>query len=77
MSVSCSRCGQEWARDPALEVACPSCQAGVGSPCRRPSEHPCDFHAGRDRLALETVEGYKACPGEGDPLLTAEQGELF
>lgn len=39
MSISCNNCGEEWPRDPRLEVACPTCQAPVGQKCRRPSEH--------------------------------------
>lgn len=53
MPVVCSRCGQEWPRDPALEVRCTTCQAPVGIKCRRPSGHGCGIHAGRDRLAME------------------------
>jgi len=26
MTISCSRCGEEWPRDPALEVVCPHLQ---------------------------------------------------
>jgi len=37
MTVSCSNCGGIWARDPALEVPCPVCNANVGERCRRPS----------------------------------------
>lgn len=62
---TCRNCGQSWRRDPALEVACPECGAGVGSPCKRPSGHPLpyhDVHIPRDQLALD--RGYiQRCPG--------------
>lgn len=63
MPARCLRCGQEWARDPALEVPCPVCHAGVGQPCRRPSGHEApDVHRDRDQLALE--QGFiQPCPG--------------
>lgn len=50
--VTCSRCGQSWPRDPALEVACPECLAPVGVRCRRPSGHGRELHHGRDRAAM-------------------------
>jgi hypothetical protein len=53
MSVSCSNCGEEWPRDPALEVPCPTCHAPVGVKCRRPSGHGCDLHASRDQAAMD------------------------
>jgi hypothetical protein len=60
MTVSCSACGQEWARDPALEVKCPKCNAGIGTYCSspRPSGHRVRFggtlvHPGRDQLAMD------------------------
>jgi len=53
MTVICSFCGDQWPRDPALEVRCPSCDRGPGRRCVRPSGHECDVHAERDRLALE------------------------
>jgi hypothetical protein len=64
--VFCRRegCGKRWARDPVLEVACPSCQAGVGSPCRRPSEHQTwggQPHAERD-IAADKAGHYGPCP---------------
>lgn len=62
--VTCRHCGQEWPRDPALEVPCPQCQAPVGRPCKRPSEHNVwgnQPHASRDQLAME--RGFlKPCP---------------
>ena len=49
----CNACGQTWARDPALEVACPICRAGVGAWCKRPSGHRAmRLHPERDGLAL-------------------------
>ena len=61
MTVSCSACGQEWPRDPALEVACPKCEAKVGHYCRvrRPSGHTANFgnktliHPARDQFAMD------------------------
>lgn len=59
MGISCTNCGTEWERDPALEVACPSCAAEVGQRCRRPSGHPVNMgtqlrgiHAAREQHAL-------------------------
>ena len=74
MGVTCKNCGKEWERDPALEVACPSCSAEVGQQCRRPSGHPCRIHAKRDRRALEEVCDYSTCPaaaGPGRPMRSA------
>jgi hypothetical protein len=53
MSVSCVNCGQEWPRDPALEVPCPTCHAPIGVKCRRPSGHGCELHASRDQAAMD------------------------
>lgn len=75
MTVTCSRCGRTWPRDPALEVECPKCGAGIGRPCvaRRPSGHVASaafagisVHAERDQLALETVEGFEVCGSSQD-----------
>ena len=65
MTISCSICGQTWARDPALEVPCPVCNADVGERCRRPSGHTVwggQPHPERDRLAMQTLPGYGQCP---------------
>jgi hypothetical protein len=61
--VSCHACGQEWARDPALEVACAQCHAKVGTWCKNPSGHKSmSLHRARMQRALdEGVE--KPCPG--------------
>jgi predicted RNA-binding Zn-ribbon protein involved in translation (DUF1610 family) len=60
MTVSCSACGQEWPRDPALELKCPTCNARPGTYCSqpRPSGHRVRFggtliHPGRDQLAMD------------------------
>jgi hypothetical protein len=72
MTVSCLRCGQEWLRDPALEVECPTCHMAIGVKCRRPSGHDCDIHPKRDRLPMDL--GYlqrctaAATPEEADTL---------
>jgi hypothetical protein len=63
MPTTCLHCGQEWPRDPALEVACPTFHAAIGSRCKRPSGHEAgDAHAARDRLAMQTIPGYDMCP---------------
>ncbi|MDP2663444.1 MAG: hypothetical protein Q8R28_22240 [Dehalococcoidia bacterium] len=52
--VSCRNCGQEWGRNPVLEVPCSSCRAPVGTWCRRPSGHRAmDLHRQREELAME------------------------
>ena len=61
MTVSCSACGREWERDPALEVACPKCKVPIGRYClaRKPSGHTTNFgnktliHPARDQLAMD------------------------
>jgi hypothetical protein len=60
MTVACSACGQEWDRDPALEVVCPTCNSQVGffCGCKRPSGHKVRFgstliHPARDQLAMD------------------------
>lgn len=60
MSAVCSRCGETWPRDPALEIPCPRCNATAGSYCshRRPSGHSVRFgaplvHPERDQAALD------------------------
>jgi hypothetical protein len=60
MTVSCSRCGDEWTRDPALEVVCPVCNSQIGYYCgsKRPSGHKVRFgytliHPAREILAME------------------------
>ena len=63
MSVRCEQCGDEWPRDPALEVPCPQCRAPIGSWCKRPSEHKAMFlHADRDKAAM-TAGKLKKCKG--------------
>jgi hypothetical protein len=60
MTVSCSACGQEWDRDPALEVTCPTCNARIGTYCseQRPSGYRIRFgstliHPARDQAAMD------------------------
>jgi len=54
MTVSCSRCGETWARDPALVVPCPQCLAPAGVGCIRPSGHrAAELHRARDQAALD------------------------
>lgn len=58
----CHNCGETWTRDPAYEVVCPVCHAGVGSPCMRPSEHTAwSIHPERDGEALRQGK-IKPCP---------------
>ena len=55
----------KWPRDPALEVPCPCCGAGIGRMCRRPSEHRTfggEPHAQRDKAAMDAGIIMK-CPG--------------
>ena len=50
--VRCHRCAAEWRTDPALLLACPSCQAPAGQPCQRATggnSIPC---TARDRAAV-------------------------
>jgi len=69
MTVSCSACGTQWPRDPALEVECPKCEAKIGHYCRvrRPSGHTTNFgnktliHPARDQLAMD-MGLLKRCP---------------
>lgn len=56
----CSACGQEWDRDPALQVTCPLCSARIGTYCseQRPSGYRIRFgttliHPARDQLAMD------------------------
>ena len=53
MTATCSNCGETWPRDPALEVACPTCHARVGVKCRRPSGHSCELHRSCDQAAMD------------------------
>ena len=75
MVVTCDRCGQSWERDPALEVPCPACGAGVGQGCRRPSGYTGPFvglHTERDILAMALVPGYGRCPAANQGLPDGE-----
>ena len=82
MTISCSLCGEEWPRDPALEVSCPSCKSRVGRHCVRPSGHKCDVHAARDQSAmlagfLSPCKGARAMQMTGRGAQIAEQASLF
>jgi hypothetical protein len=74
MTVSCNACGQEWTRDPALEVQCPKCEAKIGHYCRvrRPSGHTANFgaktliHPARDQLAMDRGF-FDRCPATALP----------
>src|SRR2546425_619476 len=79
MTVSCLKCGQEWPRDPALEVKCPTCNSQIGYYCgaKRPSGHKVRFgstliHPPRAQLAMD-IGFLQRCPAvqnqpEPDPL---------
>lgn len=76
MTFHCHDCGETWPWHPAKEVPCLTCNAAIGSPCRRPSDHPCDIHVARDRLAL-AVTAYDPCPtGGGETVPTAARNLL-
>lgn len=77
MTVTCSQCGEQWARDPALAVPCPACLAPVGRRCRRPSGHDCAVHASRDQAAM--AAGFlRMCPKASSTHGTEPlQGSLF
>lgn len=84
MPVVCHACGQEWPRDPALEVECPKCDAKVGHYCivRRPSGHTANFgnktliHPQRDQLAMD--RGYlQRCPAAPAMERETKQESLF
>jgi hypothetical protein len=65
MTATCQACSQQWPRDPALEVPCPTCNAPVGIKCKRPSGHGCQPHAARDTAAM--VAGVlQKCPAARD-----------
>ena len=65
--VFCHDCGEEWARDPALEVACPACHARVGVWCKNPSGHKA-MHLHQARMQRAFDEGFeKRCPGAPTP----------
>jgi hypothetical protein len=83
MTVSCSACGQEWDRDPALEVKCPKCNAPVGKYCaeQRPSGYRIRFgstliHPARDQHAME-VGLLHRCPVAIIPATDDQQMRLL
>lgn len=64
-------CDRSWDQDPVFMVGCPSCEAGPGEKCKRPSGHPVwnpgwsglpkGAHPKRDLKALEEGK-YGTCP---------------
>jgi hypothetical protein len=59
-------CSKQWAADPVLAVACPTCPAKPGQACRSPSGHSPwhasgRFHPARD-LAADAAGAYGKCP---------------
>lgn len=81
LAVVCQSCGQEWPRDPCLEVPCPMCGAKIGGPCRRPSGHRVwsafPFHPERERAAM--AAGFiRPCPAaRKDSPTSAQQPSLL
>lgn len=68
MTLHCNvpGCTRTWTRDPCLDVACPSCRAEPGHPCRQPSGHNTwnawgRFHPQRD-LEADRAGSYGPCP---------------
>lgn len=51
--VQCRNCGEGWARDPAITLACDRCGADAGTPCRRPRGGNEVVCYGRDQRAVE------------------------
>lgn len=81
--VSCSACGQEWPRDPALEVKCPTCNARTGIYCSevRPSGYRIRFgstliHPARDQLAMD-LGFLQKCPAVMMPVTDNHQMSLL
>lgn len=75
MTVTCSQCGETWPRDPALEVACPTCHAPVGRRCKRPSGHGCSLHHTRDQAAMDA--GFmRPCPQGPSAQQASRAGQL-
>lgn len=60
MTGNCLECGESWDENPARKVECPTCDADVGSPCRRPSGWECSPHAPRWDAAVDAL-----CPLDG------------
>lgn len=64
--VSCELCGEQWPRDPRLEVPCPACKARIGVRCMRPSEHRAFTgdppHIEREELAIQRGFLGRTCP---------------
>lgn len=66
MTVHCLKdgCARTWPRDPATEIACPGCGAGIGKKCKRPSGHTAWgswVHDARDIAACRAGH-YGPCP---------------
>ncbi len=83
MSASCTACGQQWERDPRLEVACPTCNAAVGNACAfaAPSGHRrsqafmgAQPHEEREELAIQRGYLTRECPNNPR---AAAQREMF
>ncbi len=65
----CAHCPrQTWGETCPKALPCPTCGAGVGCPCRRPSGHGCGWHAAR-LAASAAVDAARETAG--DPTLPA------
>lgn len=65
MTARCVKCGQEWPRDPRLEVPCPTCGAAIGRSCKRPSGHVApEPHVPREQAAIDAGHLTAHCPAE-------------
>jgi len=81
MTVSCAYCKQEWKRDPALDVPCPTCNVPIGKKCVRPSEHTVwggQPHMSRDKAAMLTgiLQKCSKAPKNASPSIEIPIGQL-
>ena len=73
--TTCERCGQKWARDPALEVPCPVCGADIGKRCI--GSHGAQAHGRRDYAALAAGKMQPCTEGLLHRMKQEEYGPLF
>ena len=66
--VTCQFCGEQWDRDPSLEVSCPQCKVRIGAWCKSPSGHKAmRLHVAREHAAIAAGKLH-ICPKAGAPL---------